>query len=70
MTGSTPPSGGAPTSMTVTLFSDQLPARETASSPSLPIPPPDPAECIGQEWKGGCSKGVRRCILDMGMEGG
>jgi len=26
-------------------------------------------ECIGQEWKDGCRKGVRRCIQDMGMKG-
>lgn len=69
VTGSTPPSGGAPTPTTLTPFSVQLPARETASFQSLHILPPDPVECIGQEWKDGCSKGVKRCILDMGMEG-
>lgn len=42
MTGSTPPSGGVPTPTTVTPFFDQLPARETASFPSLRITLQDP----------------------------
>lgn len=69
VTGSTPLSGGVLPRMMDKPFSDQLLARETALFQSLHIPPPDPVECIGQKWKDGCSRGVRRCILDMGMKG-
>ncbi|PNX57018.1 hypothetical protein L195_g058486 [Trifolium pratense] len=69
VTGSMPQSSGVLLLTKAKLFSDQLLAREMASFQSLHIHPPDPIEWNGQKWKDGCSRGVRKCILDMGVKG-